>query len=78
MKHIERLAREHAAHWTKPRLNEAEQDALAHAYLMGFRVAREKAASLIESFDNGKFNGIPLLLRAIGEGKVEESGDDES
>ncbi len=71
MKHVERLGREFARNWTMPPISEAEQDALAHAYVVGFKRALEHAASLAESLSE-KNAGLALLLRAIGERKVEE------
>jgi hypothetical protein len=43
-----------------------------HDYIAGFKRGREKAAELIEGFHNPKFNGVPLLIRAIGEGDTSD------
>jgi hypothetical protein len=40
----------------------------------GFICARERAAGLIESFDNTKDRALPLLIRAIGESKIDAEG----
>jgi hypothetical protein len=46
------------------------------AYLDGFRKAKELAAGLIEGFDNPKFKGLAILIRAIGTVNVDpETGE---
>lgn len=65
MKGIEMLATEHMR---TQDLLEAEPVRVERAYMAGFRKAREMAASMIEAFPNqAPFQGIPLLIRAIGE-----------
>lgn len=47
MKLIKQLSKSFAENWTKPRLQEAEIDALSHAYETGFLKAKEELMKCI-------------------------------
>lgn len=45
------------------------------AFLTGLRLGLNKAAEMIEHFENPKFSGVPVLIRAIGTAKVCDHGN---
>ncbi len=71
MKAQEFFAKQHAKRWSDPEPPREAQDALAHAYMVGFARARLMAAGLLTDLGGVKNAHLAVLVGAIGKAEVD-------